>query len=67
MKTVKIFGWKPPQRPWWVKELMQYPRPVRVQLVLLLILTLSSCTSTVIQIGSSLTPSSDHAIMCEQK
>ena len=65
MKTVKIFGWKPPQRPWWVKELMQYPRPVRVQLVLLLILTLSSCTSTVIQVGSVLTTPAEHAKICE--
>jgi len=49
----------------WMKEVMQYPRPVRVQLVLLLILTLSSCTSTIIQVGSVLTTQAEHAKICE--
>ena len=46
--TVKIGKWKPPQRPQWVKELMRTPGPIRVQLLLLLILTISSVSSTVL-------------------
>ena len=45
--TVKIGKWKPPQRPQWVKELMRTPGHIRVQLLLLLILTISSVSSTV--------------------
>ena len=48
--TVKIGKWKPPQRPQWVKELMRTPGHIRVQLLLLLILTISSVSSTVLQI-----------------
>ena len=46
--TVKIGKWKPPQRPQWVKELMRTPGHIRVQLLLLLILTISSVSSTVL-------------------
>ena len=49
--TVKIMGWKPPQRPAWVKEIMRTPGPIRVQLLLLLILTTSSVLSTGLQIS----------------
>ena len=48
--TVKIGKWKPPQRPQWVKELMRTPGHIRVQLLLLTILTISSVSSTVLQI-----------------
>ena len=44
--TVKIMGWKPPQRPAWVKEIMRTPGHTKVQLSLLLILATSSVTST---------------------
>ena len=43
---MKILGWKPPQRPQWVKEIMRTPGPIRVQLLLLLTLTTSSVLST---------------------
>ena len=46
--TFKIGKWKPPQRPQWVKELMKTPGHIRVQLLLLLILTISSVSSTVL-------------------
>ena len=48
--TVRIGKWKPPQRPQWVKEIMQTPGYIRVQLLLLSILTISSVSSTVLQI-----------------
>ena len=48
---MKIMGWKPPQRPEWVKEVMKTPGHTRVQLLLLLILATSSVTSTVLQIS----------------
>ena len=48
--TFKIGKWKPPQRPQWVKELMKTPGYIRVQLLLLLILTISSVSSTVLEI-----------------
>ena len=48
--TFKIGKWKPPQRPQWVKAYMQIPGPMRVQLLLLTILTFSSVSSTVLQI-----------------
>ena len=48
--TVRIGKWKPPQRPQWVKEIMQTPGYIRVQLLLLTILTISSVSSTVLQI-----------------
>ena len=47
---MKILGWKPPQRPQWVKEVMKTPGYIKVQLSLLLILTISSVSSTVLQI-----------------
>ena len=48
--TIKIGNWKPPQRPQWVKAYMQIPGPMRVQLSLLTILTISSVSSTVLLI-----------------
>ena len=48
--TMKIGKWKPPQRPEWVKEVMKTPGYIRVQLLLLTILTISSVSSTVLQI-----------------
>ena len=48
--TVRIGKWKPPQRPQWVKEVMTPPGHIRVQLLLLTILTISSVSSTVLQI-----------------
>ena len=47
---MNILGWKPPQRPAWVKEIMRTPGPIRVQLLLLLTLTTSSVLSTGLQI-----------------
>ena len=48
---MKIMGWRPPQRPEWVKQIMKTPGPIKVQLLLLLILTTSSVLSTVLQIS----------------
>ena len=48
--TVRIGKWKPPQRPTWVKEVMRTPGHTKVQLLLLTILTISSVSSTVLQI-----------------
>ena len=48
--TVRIGKWKPPQRPQWVKEVMRTPGHTKVQLLLLTILTISSVSSTVLQI-----------------
>jgi len=48
--TVRIGKWKPPQRPQWVKEVMRTPGHTKVQLLLLLILTISSVLSTALQI-----------------
>ena len=48
--TIKIGKWKPPQRPQWVKEVMKTPGHRKVQLLLLMILTISSVSSTVLQI-----------------
>ncbi len=47
---MKVLGWRPPQRPQWVKEIMKTPGYIRVQLSLLSILTISSVSSTVLQI-----------------
>jgi len=47
---MKIMGWRPPQRPKWVKEIMKTPGYIKVQLLLLIILATSSVTSTVLQI-----------------
>ena len=49
--TIKIGKWKPPQRPQWVKEVMKTPGHTKVQLLLLTILTISSVSSTVLQIS----------------
>ena len=46
--TVRIGKWTPPQRPQWVKDYMKIPGHFRVQLLLLLILTISSVSSTVL-------------------
>jgi len=48
--TIRIGKWKPPQRPQWVKEAMKTPGYIKVQLLLLSILTISSVSSTVLQI-----------------
>ena len=57
--TVKIMGWKPPQRPQWVKEIMRTPGPIRVQLLLLATLTISSVSSTVLLISNRVSNTSD--------
>ena len=49
--SVRIGKWKPPQRPQWVKEVMRTPGHTKVQLLLLTILTISSVSSTVLQIS----------------
>ena len=46
--TIKIGKWTPPQRPQWVKEVMRTPGHTKVQLLLLMILTISSVSSTVL-------------------
>ena len=46
--TIRIGKWKPPQRPQWVKEVMKTPGYIKVQLLLLTILTISSVSSTVL-------------------
>ena len=43
---MKIMGWRPPQRPEWVKAYMKMPGPIKAQLLLLTILTTSSVLST---------------------
>ena len=48
--SVRIGKWKPPQRPQWVKEVMKTPGYIKVGLLLLTILTISSVSSTVLQI-----------------
>ena len=48
--TVRIGKWKPPQRPQWVKEVMKSPGYIKIQLLLLTILTIRSVSSTVLQI-----------------
>jgi len=47
---MKILGWRPPQRPTWVKEIMKTPGYIKVQISLLTILMISSVSSTVLQI-----------------
>ena len=56
---MKIMGWKPPQRPQWVNEIMRIPGPMRVQLLLLATLTISSVTSTGLQIFNRVSSTSD--------
>jgi len=60
---MKIMGWRPPQRPEWVKQIMKTPGPIKVQLLLLTTLTLSSVTSTVLQIYSLGKNTSDENIL----
>ena len=48
---MKFLGWKPPQRPAWMKAYMQMPGHTRAQLLLLTILATSSVSSTVLQIS----------------
>ena len=48
--TIRIGKWKPHQRPQCVKEVMRTPGHTKVQLLLLSILTISSVSSTVLQI-----------------
>jgi len=48
LMTVRIGKWKPPQRPQWVKEVMKTPGYIKIQLLLLTILTISSVSSTVL-------------------
>ena len=48
--TIRIGKWKPPQRPQWVKEVMKTPGYIKIQLLLLTTLTISSVSSTVLQI-----------------
>ncbi len=48
--NIRIGKWKPPQRPQWVKEVMKTPGYIRIQLLLLSILTISSVSSTALQI-----------------
>ena len=47
---MKIMGWRPPQRPEWVKAYMKMPGPIKAQLLLLTILTTSSVLSTALLI-----------------
>ena len=56
---MKIMGWSPPQRPEWVKQIMKTPGPIKVQLLLLTILTASSVTSTVLLICNRVKSISD--------
>ena len=60
---MKIMGWKPPQRPQWVKEIMRIPGPMRVQLLLLATLTISSVTSTGLQIFNRVSSTSEENIL----
>ena len=60
--TIKIGKWKPPQRPQWVKEVMKTPGHTKVQLLLLSILTISSVSSTVLQITQTEGSTSDVSI-----
>ena len=39
-------GWRPPQRPKWLKAYMKMPGPIKAQLLLLLTVTISSVSST---------------------
>ena len=60
--TIKIGNWKPPQRPQWVKEVMRTPGHTKVQLLLLLILTISSVSSTVLLTFKTVGNTSDVSI-----
>ena len=56
---MKIMGWRPPQRPAWVKAYMKMPGPIKAQLLLLTILTTSSVTSTALLICNRVRSTSD--------
>ena len=58
-RDIKIMGWRPPQRPQWLKDVMKTPGAIRVQLLLLTILTASSVTSTALQICDRARSTSD--------
>jgi len=47
---MKLMGWRPPQRPQWVKEVMKTPGYIKIQISLLTILMISSVLSTALQI-----------------
>ena len=56
---MKIMGWRPPQRPAWLKAYMKMPGPIRAQLLLLTTLTISSVSSTALQISNRVGNTSD--------
>ena len=56
---MKIMGWKPPQRPAWVKAYMKMPGPIKAQLLLLTTLTISSVSSTALLISNRVGNTSD--------
>ena len=56
---MKIMGWRPPQRPEWVKVYMKMPGPMKAQLLLLTILTISSASSTALLISKQAKSTSD--------
>jgi hypothetical protein len=60
---MKIMGWRPPQRPQWLKEIMKTPGPIKVQLLLLTTLTISSVTSTALQICNRVGNTSEENIL----
>ena len=60
---MKIMGWKPPQRPAWVKAYMRMPGHTRVQLFLLTTLAISSVTSTGLLIFRTVNNTSDANIL----
>jgi len=60
---MKLLGWKPPQRPQWIKAYMKMPGNIRVQLLLLTILATSSVTSTGLLIFSRVNNTSEENIL----
>ena len=60
---MKLLGWKPPQRPQWIKAYMKMPGNIRVQLLLLTILATSSVTSTGLLIFSRVSNTSEENIL----
>jgi len=60
---MKIMGWKPPMRPAWIRTIMKIPGPIKVQLLLLTTLTISSVTSTVLQISQRGSNTSEESIL----
>ena len=61
--TVRIGKWKPPQRPNWVKEVMKTPGYIKIQLLLLTTLTISSVLSTALLIFRTAGNTSDESIL----